>query len=65
LGVVIFTNSSTVLKEEIETAMQLVGMTDLMRDAGPTYINTRGVEHLLPPNHAASEKGFIRRLIKL
>jgi L-lactate dehydrogenase (cytochrome) len=59
------TNSSIVLKEEIQTATQLVGMTDLMRDASPTYINTAGVEHLLPPNYATSKKRFLRRLIKL
>ncbi|KAF3396174.1 Cytochrome b2 [Penicillium rolfsii] len=53
------------LKEEIQTSTQLVGMTDLMRDASPTYLNTAGVEHLLPPNYASSQKGFLRRLIKL
>ncbi|CEJ60287.1 hypothetical protein PMG11_08867 [Penicillium brasilianum] len=59
------TDSSIVLKEEIQTATQLVGMTDLMRDASSTYINTAGVEHLLPPNCASSQKSFLRRLIKL
>lgn len=59
------TDSSIVLKEEIQTATQLVGMTDLMRDASSTYINTAGVEHLLPPNYASSQKSFLRRLIKL
>jgi L-lactate dehydrogenase (cytochrome) len=59
------TDSSIVLKEEIQTSTQLLGMTDLMRDACPKYLNTAGVEHLLPPNYPSQQKGFLRRLIKL
>ncbi|KAJ5323820.1 FMN-dependent dehydrogenase-domain-containing protein [Penicillium atrosanguineum] len=53
------------LKEEIETAMQLVGMTDLMRDAGPTYLNTSGVDHLLPAYHSSSYIHITPRSTKL
>ncbi|KAJ5191452.1 FMN-dependent dehydrogenase-domain-containing protein, partial [Penicillium cinerascens] len=53
------------LKEEIETAMQLVGMTDLMRDAGPTYLNTSGVDHLLPANHDELARRHAIRAAKL
>lgn len=34
----------TVLRDEIETAMRLCGMTDLMADASPTYLNTAQVD---------------------
>lgn len=37
-----------VIKDEIETAMRLCGMTDLMRDAHPGYVNTRDLDHLVP-----------------
>ncbi|KAJ4157927.1 uncharacterized protein LMH87_008482 [Akanthomyces muscarius] len=40
-GVVHVTN---VLREEIETAMRLCGMTDLMSDASPRYLNTKLVD---------------------
>lgn len=31
--------------------MRLVGMTDLMRDASARYLNTAGLDHLLPPDY--------------
>ncbi|RAH78910.1 hypothetical protein BO86DRAFT_381829 [Aspergillus japonicus CBS 114.51] len=40
-----------VLKQEVETAMQLVGLTDL-QDASPRYINTAALDRLLPPNNS-------------
>lgn len=58
-------NSLPVIKEEIETATQLVGMTDLMRDASPVYINTAGIDHLLPPNYGLSIRDTIGRMNKL
>lgn len=33
-----------VLREEIETAMRLCGMTDLMADASPRFLNTKPVD---------------------
>lgn len=60
-----FANIGAVLKEEIETAMQLVGITDLMRDAGPTYLNTSGVDHLLPVNHGELARRHDTRATKL
>ncbi|KAJ4245758.1 hypothetical protein NW762_013882 [Fusarium torreyae] len=40
-----------VIKDEIETAMRLCGMADLMRDAHPGYVNTRDLDHLIPGTH--------------
>ncbi|PVI02988.1 mitochondrial cytochrome b2-like protein [Periconia macrospinosa] len=37
-----------ILREEIETAMQLCGMTDLIRDSSPDYVNTCQIDHLVP-----------------
>ncbi|KAJ5099524.1 FMN-dependent dehydrogenase-domain-containing protein [Penicillium argentinense] len=53
------------MKEEIQTATQLLGMTDLMRDASPAYLNTAGVDHLLPPKYGLSAKDVIGRQNKL
>ncbi|KAJ5586075.1 FMN-dependent dehydrogenase-domain-containing protein [Penicillium hetheringtonii] len=53
------------IKEEIHTAAQLVGMTDLFRDANPRYINTAAIDHLLPPNYGVSADDVRRRLNKL
>lgn len=36
--------------------MQLIGMTNLMRDASPRYLNTAAVDHLLPPDYAVRER---------
>lgn len=36
-----------VFREEIEVAMQLCGITNLMRDAGPEYVNTGAIDHLV------------------
>ncbi|KID82907.1 mitochondrial cytochrome b2-like protein [Metarhizium guizhouense ARSEF 977] len=35
------------LRDEIETAMRLCGMTDLMEEAGPDFLNTGPVDHLV------------------
>ncbi|KHN93835.1 Aldolase-type TIM barrel [Metarhizium album ARSEF 1941] len=35
------------LRDEIETAMRLCGMTSLMDDAGPDFLNTGAVDHLV------------------
>lgn len=37
----------TVLQDEINTAMQLCGLTDLMRDASPQYVNTGKIDALV------------------
>ncbi|KAF4959171.1 hypothetical protein FGADI_1858 [Fusarium gaditjirri] len=37
-----------IIKDEIETAMRLCGMADLMQDAHPGYVNTRDLDHLVP-----------------
>ena len=37
----------TVLQDEIKTAMQLCGLTDLMRDASPQYVNTGEIDALV------------------
>ncbi|KAF5981650.1 CYB2-lactate dehydrogenase cytochrome b2 [Fusarium coicis] len=37
-----------IIGDEIETAMRLCGITDLMRDAHPGYVNTRDLDHLVP-----------------
>jgi len=37
-----------VVKDEIETAMRLCGMADLMRDAHPDLVNTADIDHLVP-----------------
>ncbi|KAF4446084.1 putative CYB2-lactate dehydrogenase cytochrome b2 [Fusarium austroafricanum] len=40
-----------IIKDEIETAMRLCGITDLMRDAHPGYVNTRDLDHLVSGAH--------------
>jgi len=40
--------SETVIKDEVETAMRLCGMTNLMRDAHPDFVNTGDIDHLVP-----------------
>ncbi|KAJ5397653.1 FMN-dependent dehydrogenase-domain-containing protein [Penicillium cosmopolitanum] len=55
----------SLIKEEIETATQLVGMTDLFHDASPSYINTAGLDHLLPSNYDVTIKDSMRRSNKL
>ncbi|KXJ90072.1 putative mitochondrial cytochrome b2 [Microdochium bolleyi] len=36
-----------ILHDEIKTAMQLCGMTELVKEAGPTWVNTAEVDHLI------------------
>ncbi|KAK2593088.1 hypothetical protein QQS21_009218 [Conoideocrella luteorostrata] len=49
-----------ILRDEIETAMRLCGMTDLMRDAGPDFLNTSPVDHLV----CRGPHPYIRRSIR-
>lgn len=49
------------LKDEIETAMKLVGMTDLMADASPRYLNTKPVDSLVHDR----ENGYLRERNKI
>ncbi|KAL7810333.1 FMN-dependent dehydrogenase domain-containing protein [Trichoderma aethiopicum] len=37
-----------ILKDEIETAMRLCGMADLMRDAHPDFVNTSSLDFMVP-----------------
>ncbi|KAM3414783.1 hypothetical protein BST61_g9934 [Cercospora zeina] len=37
-----------ILRDEIETTMRLCGMTNLVRDASPDFVNTSGIDHLVP-----------------
>lgn len=47
----------SVIKDEIETAMRLCGITDLMRDAHPDYVNTAAIDHLVPGiKHSYTQK---------
>lgn len=56
--------TGVVLKDEIETAMRLCGMTDLMRDASPDYVNTSDIDHhVTKGGHPyAKKRGLIPRL---
>jgi L-lactate dehydrogenase (cytochrome) len=49
-----------VLKEEVETAMRLIGMTDLMRDSGPEYLNTAEVDYLV----SSRQHPYVRKVTK-
>ncbi|VUC22551.1 unnamed protein product [Clonostachys rosea] len=49
-----------VLRDEIETAMRLCGMTDLMRDAHPRFINTNRVDQLIPEE----EHPYARKIVR-
>ncbi|KAH6604575.1 hypothetical protein Trco_006282 [Trichoderma cornu-damae] len=41
-------HAAWILKDEIETAMRLCGMTDLMRDAHPDFVNTSRLDFMVP-----------------
>ncbi|KIM93424.1 hypothetical protein OIDMADRAFT_61574 [Oidiodendron maius Zn] len=41
-----------IIRDEVETAMHLCGMTDLMRDACPDYTNTASIDCLVPHQDA-------------
>ncbi|KAK1247484.1 hypothetical protein MKX07_002393 [Trichoderma sp. CBMAI-0711] len=46
-----------ILKDEIETAMRLCGMTDLMQDAHPDFVNTNSLDFMVPgPKHPYARK---------
>ncbi|CAI6095024.1 unnamed protein product [Clonostachys chloroleuca] len=49
-----------ILRDEIETAMRLCGMTDLMRDAHPRFINTNRVDQLIPEEEHPYAKKIVR-----
>ncbi|KAJ9642674.1 hypothetical protein H2204_002322 [Knufia peltigerae] len=49
-----------IIKDEIETAMRLCGMTDLMRDAHPDYVNTAAIDHLVP----GMEHSYARKVVR-
>lgn len=49
-----------VIKDEVETAMRLCGMTDLMKDAHPDYVNTAEIDHLVPN----FKHPYVRKIIK-
>lgn len=57
--------STTVLKDEIETAMRLCGMADLMRDAHPDFVNTGEIDHLVPSFEHPYARKVARRVSKL
>jgi L-lactate dehydrogenase (cytochrome) len=40
-------DENAVLKDELETSMRMLGVTDL-RDLNPGYVNTLEVDHLIP-----------------
>ncbi|KEF63562.1 uncharacterized protein A1O9_01540 [Exophiala aquamarina CBS 119918] len=54
-----------IIKDEIETAMRLCGMTDLMRDAHPDFVNTGEIDHLVPNFHHPYARIIARRVSKL
>lgn len=54
-----------VIKDEIETAMRLCGMTDLMRDAHPEYVNTAEIDHLVPSFQHPYARKVVKRELKL
>ncbi|OAA58464.1 mitochondrial fmn-dependent dehydrogenase [Niveomyces insectorum RCEF 264] len=43
-------HAAAILEDEIQTAMQLCGITHLMRDAHPDFVNTGDVDHLVSGN---------------
>ncbi|KAH7013248.1 mitochondrial cytochrome b2-like protein [Ilyonectria destructans] len=46
-----------ILRDEIETAMRLCGMTDLMKNAHPDYVNTADIDHyVLKRGHPYAQK---------
>ncbi|KAK5049908.1 hypothetical protein LTR84_004027 [Exophiala bonariae] len=55
----------TVIKDEVETAMRLCGMTDLMRDAHPDYVNTAEIDHLVPSLKHPYARKTVKRDSKL
>jgi L-lactate dehydrogenase (cytochrome) len=57
--------TDTVIKDEIETAMRLCGMTDLMRDAHPDFVNTSEVDYLVPSFQHPYARKVARREYKL
>ncbi|KAJ3542768.1 hypothetical protein NM208_g3915 [Fusarium decemcellulare] len=55
----------SILRDEIETAMRLCGMTDLTRDAHPDLLNTLEVDHLVPTDQHPYARKISRRQSRL
>ncbi|KAF7520539.1 hypothetical protein G7054_g12739 [Neopestalotiopsis clavispora] len=55
----------SVLKDEIETAMRLCGITDLMRDASPEFVNTNELDRIIPSSSHPYAKKICRGNAKL
>ncbi|EFW98769.1 mitochondrial fmn-dependent dehydrogenase [Grosmannia clavigera kw1407] len=41
-------HAAAIIQDEVRTAMQLCGMSDLMRDAHPGFVNTAEIDHIVP-----------------
>ncbi|KAH8665330.1 FMN-dependent dehydrogenase-domain-containing protein [Ilyonectria robusta] len=54
-----------IIKDEVETTMRLCGITDLMRDAHPRYVNTKDIDHLVPDEGHSYVKRVLRRSARL
>lgn len=53
------------MKDEIETAMRLCGMTDLMREADPDFLNTAELDTLVSQEHHPYARKISRARAKL
>jgi len=54
-----FTNDVSVLRDELETAMRLCGITDLNQVRGDmSWLNTAELEQYLPPTSAVKGSWF-------
>ncbi|KAM5350830.1 hypothetical protein ACJ41O_007335 [Fusarium nematophilum] len=49
-----------ILQDEVETAMRLCGLTDLMRDAKPDLVNTADIDHLVVQGGHPYARSIIR-----
>ncbi|TPX08051.1 uncharacterized protein E0L32_010251 [Thyridium curvatum] len=45
---------ASILQEEIKVAMQLCGITNLAREASPSYVNTADLDHLVYSRHSST-----------
>lgn len=58
------TNKITVIRDELETAMRLCGITDLNQVRGDiSWLNTAELEQYLPPTSAV-KRSFLSGLFK-
>lgn len=58
-------HAANVLREEIEVAMRLCGMSDLMADASPRYLNTKLVDGLVADREHAYLREPKKRISKM